>query len=56
MVKFTFIPFVVFTLASLLTWAVGRYVALSQAQRHAAASCPRGRPYGTALPKALRRS
>lgn len=51
MVKFTFLPLVIFTLASLLTWAAGRYLALGQAQRAAAAS----RPYGTELPEALRR-
>ncbi len=55
MVKFTFVPLVIFALASLLTWAVGRYLALGQAQRAAAASRPRSRPYGTELPKALRR-
>jgi hypothetical protein len=51
MAKYMLLPLVIFAMSSMLTWALARHLELAHAQRAAAASRPRARPYDTSLPE-----
>ncbi|WP_297487955.1 hypothetical protein [Acidocella sp.] len=53
MSKLAFLPLIIITITAILAWAMARHREIAGAQREAAASRPRSRPYATTLPECL---
>jgi hypothetical protein len=51
MCKFTLIPLIIFTMSTMLAWAMARHLEMAHEQRAAAATRPRSRPYNTSMPE-----
>jgi hypothetical protein len=55
MTKLALLPFVIATMAAMLTWTTAKYMELASQNRANATQHPRARPYGTRLPDGLTR-